>query len=75
MIAVSFEDAILTEKDGINAFSHFRYLIGEILPFKKELISEMLELRGVTEPEYLLFMPNLSSDEKQIEKSIQKVKK
>lgn len=75
VIAVSFEDAILTEKDGINAFSHFRYLIGEILPFKKELISEMLELRGVTEPEYLLFLPDLNLNDKQIEENIQKVKK
>ena len=52
-------EAIQKHQDGIEAFSHFRYLINRIVPFVEEVITSILKDRGITEPEYLLFFPEL----------------
>lgn len=58
----NINDAILMHEMGINSFNHFRYLINQILPFKKEVISEMLEIRKLKELEYRLFIDDLNNN-------------
>lgn len=52
-------ETIKEHQDGLDAFSHFRYLINKIVPFQEEVITSILKERGITEPEYLLFFPEL----------------
>ena len=52
-------EAIQKHKMGIDAFAHFKYLINKIVPFQEEVITSIVKERGITEPEYLLFFPEL----------------
>lgn len=52
-------DIIVKHKDGIEAFKRFRYLINEIIPFKKEVIKVMLEQRGIAEYPFSLFIDDI----------------
>ena len=61
----SIQEAITKHELGIEAFSHFRYLVNNILPFKKEVIKAMLEERGLNEPLFQLFIPDYKDLEKE----------
>ena len=60
----TIEDAIINHEMGLDAFSHFRYIINEALPFEEEVLSVMLEKRGLEEKEFSLFAPDLKSTSK-----------
>lgn len=70
----NFEEAILKHQMGIESFKHFRFLINKVLPFKQELISKMLEIRGLEESEFILFMPDLNPDDSQLNLEEQNLK-
>lgn len=53
------KDLIITHNDSLEMFSHFRYLIENILPFKKEIISYMFENQNLPS-EFLMFVSNNS---------------
>ena len=48
--------------NGTEGFSHFRYIINKIVPIKGEIIEELLKLRNIEEPEYLLLIPDIKKD-------------
>lgn len=56
--------------NGTEGFSHFRYIINKIVPIKGEIIEELLKLRNIKEPEYLLLMPDIKKDDNNIIKKL-----
>lgn len=54
----SIEEVIEKHNIAILSFSHFRYLVNKILPFKDEVITSIIEQRGLDEKEFKLFIPD-----------------
>lgn len=53
------EEMVVKHGMGIDAFNHFRFLINQILPFKQEVISSMLENYLCKREELSVFIPEL----------------
>lgn len=63
----TIEEMIVKHKMGIDSFNHFRFLINQILPFKEEIISSMLDYYN--KEELALFIPELGLSEEMVEQS------
>lgn len=61
----TIEDVIETQKMGIDAFSHFRYLLNKNIPFQKETISALFEKRKLIKSKLILFIPDIGKSQKQ----------
>ena len=59
IVAGTVEEMIVKHGMGIAAFKHFRYLINQIVPFKQEIISAMLENYLYKREELSLLIPEL----------------
>lgn len=59
IVAGTIEEMARKQKMGIDAFKHFRFLINQILPFKQEVISLMLDY--YKNEELALFIPELGA--------------
>ena len=59
IVVGNVEEMVVKHKMGIDAFKHFRFLINQILPFKQEVISAMLENYLCKREELSLFVPEL----------------
>ena len=66
----TIEEAINQHKMGIDAFSHFRYIVSKLLPFNEDAIGYILQDYELAE-EFKLFVPDLIEDSKtyKLEKS------
>ena len=60
----TIKEAIEKHQFGIEAFSHFRYLVSEIIPFNEDIIGYILKERGLDEEEFRLFIPDFKKEEK-----------
>lgn len=67
------EEMVVKHRMGIDAFKHFRFLINQILPFKEEVISAMLE-NCLYKDELSFFLPELGvkSDKENMQKKLEK---
>lgn len=75
IVAGTVEEMVVKHGMGIDAFKYFRFLINQILPFKQEVISAMLENYLCKREELSLFVPELGKiTEKTTEKSLVKKK-
>lgn len=59
IVVGTVEEMVVKHGMGIDAFKHFRFLINQILPFKQEVISAMLENYLCKREELSLFVPEL----------------
>ncbi len=59
IVVGNVEEMAVKHGMGIDAFKHFRFLINQILPFKQEVISVMLENSLCKREELSLFIPEL----------------
>lgn len=59
IVVGNVEEMVVKHGMGIDAFKHFRFLINQILPFKQEVISAMLENYLYKREELSLFVPEL----------------
>lgn len=50
-------ELIFKHQMGIDAFSHFRYLVNQVLPFKQDILQFMIERNKITEEPFSLFFP------------------
>lgn len=69
----SVEEMAIKHRMGIDAFTHFRYLINQILPFHQEVIMAMFENYLSKREELSVFIPELgveSNKKKTIKKTI-----
>lgn len=55
----NIKDLILIHNDGLEAFSHFRYLANNLLPFKKEIISFIFDEKDLID-EFSMFVKKKS---------------
>ena len=53
------EEMVNKHQMGIDAFNHFRFLINQILPFEKDIISEMLSDKLIEEKGLSVFVPDI----------------
>ncbi len=61
IVVGNVEEMVVKHGMGIDAFNHFRFLINQILPFKQEVISAMLENYLCKREELSLFVPELGT--------------
>lgn len=59
LVEGTMSDAIKGHEMGIEAFSHFRYLINEILPFKGDVVDTLIEGRTLIEEYDLIINGNI----------------
>lgn len=60
------EEMVVKHRMGIDSFNHFRFLINQILPFKQEIISSMLENYYGKREELALFISELGTINEEI---------
>lgn len=60
----TIEEMVLKHEMGIDAFNHYRYLLGKILPFKFDIIDEVIHPELIDEYNLKLFIPITENKEK-----------
>ena len=60
----TIEEMVLKHEMGIDAFNHYRYLLGKILPFKYDIIDEVIHPELIDEYNLKLFIPITENKEK-----------
>lgn len=70
IVTGTVEEMVIKHGMGIDAFNHFRFLINQILPFKQEVISAMLENYLSKREELSLIIPELG-----VENNKEKIRK
>ena len=59
IVVGNVEEMVVKHGMGIDVFKHFRFLINQILPFKQDVVSVMLENSLCKREELSLFIPEL----------------
>ncbi len=58
----TIEQIVIKNKMGIECFAHFRFLINQILPFKKEVVSSLLNDKVIQDKNLSIIIPDLKSE-------------
>ena len=54
----TIDEMVIKHKMGIDSFNHFRHLVNQIIPFKKEVISSIVSYEVVKRNHLSLFIPD-----------------